>query len=254
MPWLNWSLKVHFRLRTISLLISTHFTQEYVQRMSYSFVWLYLIKCVFTCSIFVDQHKKIFEYFSYFWKVFCFCKNVKNLKNSVALFWRLSRGLVQSHVPVASPYRNFSRLTGGSMSQSQKILRIFFKIWVFNVSHDSDWRLVCGWKLQSRGLHKNFRGFLRDFPASGTFSCEKHWDKFFKNFISGVSWLVLVNCFNRENRVFCILRVIFKVVFKNFSLFPHASLSLIIPSSLALYFLLDPFIYSCQKGENRTLM
>ena len=131
MPWLNWSLKLHFRLKTISLLVSTHFTQEYVQRMSYLFVWLYLIKCVFTCSIFVDQHKKIFEYFSYFLKVFCFCKNVKNLKNSVALFWRLSRGLVQLYAPITSPHRDFLRLIGGSMSQSRKILRIFYKILVF---------------------------------------------------------------------------------------------------------------------------
>ena len=83
-----------------------------------------------------------------FGKSFCFWKN---FKNSVALFWRLSRGLVQSHVLIASPHRDFSRLTGGSMPQSWKILRIFFKIWVFHVSRDSVWRLVCGWKVQSRG-------------------------------------------------------------------------------------------------------
>ena len=58
MSWLNWSLKLHIRLRTTSLLISTHNTQVYVQWMPYSFVWLYLIKCVFTCSIFVDSNTK----------------------------------------------------------------------------------------------------------------------------------------------------------------------------------------------------
>ena len=103
------------------------------------------------------KHKKIFECFSCFWKVFCFCKNVKN---SVALFWRLSRGLVQSYVPVANPHRDFSRLTGGSMPQSRKILRIFFKIWVFNVSRDSVWRLVRGWKVQSRGDSEIFAAYL----------------------------------------------------------------------------------------------
>ena len=103
------------------------------------------------------KHKKIFECFSCFWKVFCFCKNVKN---SVALFWRLSRGLVQSHVPIASPHRDFSRLTGGSMPKLRKILRIFFKIWVFNVSRDLVWKLVRRWKVQSQGDLEIFTTYL----------------------------------------------------------------------------------------------
>ena len=53
------------------------------------------------------KHKKIIEYFSCFWKVFCFCKNVKNFKNNVALFWQLSRELVQSYVLVASSHEDF---------------------------------------------------------------------------------------------------------------------------------------------------
>ena len=77
------------------------------------------------------KHKKIFECFSCFWKVFWFYKNCQNFKSSVALFWRLSRGSIQLHAPVTSPLRDFSRLTSKSMSQSRKILRIFFKIWVF---------------------------------------------------------------------------------------------------------------------------
>ena len=106
------------------------------------------------------KHKNIFECFSCFWKVFCFCKNAKIFKNSVALFWRLSRELVQSHVLVASPHRNFSRLTGGSLPQLQKILRIFFKIWVFNASRNSVWQLVRWWKVQSREGSENFAGYL----------------------------------------------------------------------------------------------
>ena len=140
MPWLNWSLKLHIRLRTISFLISTHNTHVYVQWMSYSFVWLYLTKCVFTCSIFVDQTQKDFWVFYLFLESTLFLqklpKIVKNFKNSVALFWQLSRKLIQSHVLVASPHRDFSQLTGGSMSHSWKILKIFFKIWVFNVSRN----------------------------------------------------------------------------------------------------------------------
>ena len=146
MAWLNWSLKLHIRLRTISLLISTHITHVYVQWMSYSFVWLYLIKCVFTSSIFVDQtqKKKNLIVLVVFGKYFVFAKIVKIFKNSVTMFWRLNHGLVQSHAPVMSPHRDFLWLTGRSISQSQKILRIFFKIWVFNVSHGSIWRLIRG--------------------------------------------------------------------------------------------------------------
>ena len=132
MSWLNWSLKLHIKLRTISFLISTHFTQVYVQWMPYSFVWLYLIKCVFTCSIFVDQTQKDFlSVLVVFGKSFFFAKMSKFSKTSVALFRRLSPELIKSHAPVTSPHKNFSRLTSGSMSQLRKILRIFFKIWFF---------------------------------------------------------------------------------------------------------------------------
>ena len=101
--------------------------------------------------------KRFLSFLNCSWKVFCFCKNIKN---SVALFWRLSRRLVQSHVPIVSPNRDFSRLTDGSMPQLQKILRIFFKIWVFNVSRDSVWWLVRGWKVQSRGDLEIFAAYL----------------------------------------------------------------------------------------------
>ena len=95
-----------------------------------------------------------------FGKYFVFAKIVKFFKNSVALFWRLNRGSVQSHAPVASPHRDFSWLTGGSMSQSWKILSIFFKIWVFNVSRGSVWRLVHGWRFQLRGYSEIFATYL----------------------------------------------------------------------------------------------
>ena len=79
--------------------------------------------------------KNIFKCFSYFWKVFYFSKNVKNFKNSVALFWRLSRELAQSRTLVASPYRDFSRLTGNSLAgkcfSHKKGLEYFSKICVF---------------------------------------------------------------------------------------------------------------------------
>ena len=161
MSRLNWSLKLHIRLRTISFLISTHFTQVYVQWMPYSFVWLYLIKCVFTCSIFVDQIQIFFlSVLVVFGKYFVFAKMSKISKTSVALFWRLSCGLIKSHAPVASPHKIFLRLTGESMSQSRKILRIFFKIWIFNVSRSSVWRLVHRWRFQSRRYSEIFAAYV----------------------------------------------------------------------------------------------
>ena len=132
------------------------------------------------------KHKNTFECFSCFWKVFCFCKKCQNFekKTSVALFWQLNLGLVQSHVPVVSPHRDFSRLSCRSMPQSQKILRIFFKIWVFNVSHD----LATCSRVEgpvARRL-RDFRGLPRDSLAGRTSSHEKHLEKFFKIFFLSV--------------------------------------------------------------------
>ena len=87
MPWLNWSLKFHIRLRTISLMISTHNTEVYIQWMPYSFVWLYLLKCVFTCSIFVDSNTKWFlSVLGIFGKYFVFTKTEKFQKTLLPCF------------------------------------------------------------------------------------------------------------------------------------------------------------------------
>ena len=87
MSWLNWLLKLHIRLRTISLLISTHNTQVYVLWMPYSFVWLYLLKCVFhMLNLCRFKHKEIFECFRCFWKVLCFYKNWKTSKTVLSCF------------------------------------------------------------------------------------------------------------------------------------------------------------------------
>ena len=128
MPWLNWSLKFHIRLRTISLLISTHNTQVNVQWMPYSFVWLYLLKCVFTCSIFVDSNTKRFlSVLGVFGKFFFFFfeQKMKNFKNSVALFWRLSCGSSKSHATAASSRVNFGYLFASERSNCEGYTKIF---------------------------------------------------------------------------------------------------------------------------------
>ena len=107
-----------------------------------------------------SNSKRFLSILVFFGKSFVSAKNVKIFKNCVTLFWRLSCGLVQSHVPVASPHRDFSRLIGELLPQSRKILRIFFKILVFNVSRDLVWRLVREWKVQSQGDSEIFVAYL----------------------------------------------------------------------------------------------
>ena len=157
MSWFNWSLKLHIRLRTISLLIPTHNTQVYVQWMPYSFVWLYLIKCIFTCSIFVDSNTKRFlSVLGVFGKYFVFTKTEKFQKQCC---------------PVLAT-----------------------QLWVIQVACYSRelvgwfWWLVREWKVQSRGVHRDFRGSARDSLASETSSCEKHLENFFQIFRLEMFW------------------------------------------------------------------
>ena len=79
MSWLNWSLKLHSSLRTIPHLILTHNTQDFVQLMLISFVWLYMFKCDVYAQLLVNQTQKYFWVFYMFLKVilyfhaFSFC-------------------------------------------------------------------------------------------------------------------------------------------------------------------------------------
>ena len=163
MPWLNWSLKLHIRLRTISLLISTHNTQVYVQWMPYSFVWLYLLKCVFTCSIFVDSNtKKFFSVLGFFGKYFVFTK-IENFQKQCCPILA-----TQSWVIQVACY-------------SRKLTCWF-------------WRLVCEWKVQSWGVHRDFRGSARDSLVGRPSSREKHLENF-SLFWLWVFWrLTLTSC------------------------------------------------------------
>ena len=72
MTWLNWSLKLHSSLRTILHLILTHNTQDLVQIILISFVWLCMFKCDVYAQILVDQTQKDFWIFYMFFKVILF--------------------------------------------------------------------------------------------------------------------------------------------------------------------------------------
>ena len=150
MPWLNWSLKFHIRLKTISLLISTQHTS------------LCSMNAIFICVIVLDKmyfhmlnlcwfkHKKIFECFSCFWKVFYFYKNWKFQKQCCSVL------ATQSQVRQVACH-------------SCVLVGRF-------------WRLVREWKVQSRGVHRDFRGSARDSFVSETFSCKKNLANFLKTF------------------------------------------------------------------------
>ena len=100
------------------------------------------------------------------------------------------------------------------------------------------WRLVRKWKVQSRGLHRDFRGSARDSLAGRPSSREKHLENFLTFFSLSVLAAspgdLLATHFSREKRVFCIS----KIVFKTFSIFPSNfcdySLSSIFLSQLKL--------------------
>ena len=151
------------------------------------------MNAIFICVIVLDKmcfhmlnlcwfkHKKIFECFRCFWKVFCFTKTEKFQKQCCPIL------VTQSRVIQVACY---SRELAG---------------WF--------WWLVHEWKVQSRGVHKYFRGSARDFLSSETSSHEKH----LAIFLNLLAWSVLTSdpgnwlatCISREKCVFCVSNTVF---------------------------------------------
>ena len=101
------------------------------------------------------------------------------------------------------------------MPQSWKILRIFFKIWDFNVSRDSVWQLVHRWKVQSRRDSEIFAAYLTT-PSRVELPVAKNtYIKIFKIFVLIVLTTglgdFLATWLSYKNRVFCANRSIFKL-------------------------------------------
>ena len=78
-----------------------------------------------------------------------FLQKLTNFKNSVALFWRLSRGSSKSRNSVVSSRVNFGNLFASERSNRE-------------------------------GLHRDFRGSAHNFLAGRPSSREKHLEKFLK--------------------------------------------------------------------------
>ena len=131
MSLLNWSLKFHIRLRTISHLISTHITHDYVQWMPYSFMWLYLIKCVVHTQSYVDQTQKDFWVFLFvFGKFFFFffffkLQKIKKFYNSV--FGNSLASQASCKAPVTSLLRRFRDSLASEYPSREKHLEKFSK-------------------------------------------------------------------------------------------------------------------------------
>ena len=80
------------------------------------------------------------------------------------------------------------------MPQSRKILRIFFKIWIFNVPRDSVWRLVRGWKVQSLRDSEIFMAYLATL-LQAELPVAKNTQINFSKFFFQMFWrLVLATC------------------------------------------------------------
>ena len=151
--------------------------------MPYLFVWLYLIKCVFTCLIFVDSNTKRFlSVLVVFGKYFLLSKT-ENFKNSVTLFWWLSRGSNKSHATIASSRVGFGNLFVSGRSSREGYTEIFAAQFV-----------------------------------SETSSCEKHLANFSKflawSVLAGETGDYLVTFLSRENRVVCKKKLFFNTNLK----------------------------------------
>ena len=116
--------------------------------MPYSFVWLYLLKCVFTCLIFVYSNTKRF-------------------------------------LSVLGVFRKYFFFTKTEKFQKQCYLVLATQLQVIQVAKFSCelacqfWRLVREWKVQLRGLHRDFHGSTRDSLAGSPSSREQHLENFF---------------------------------------------------------------------------
>ena len=87
MSWLNWSLKLHSGLWTIPHLILTHNTQDFVQLVLISFVWLYMFKCDVYAQLLVDQTQKYFWVFYMFLKLILYFRVFSFLSKCMFVFF-----------------------------------------------------------------------------------------------------------------------------------------------------------------------
>ena len=164
------------------------------------------------------KHKKIFECFRCFWKVFCSSKTEKFQKQCCPVLETQSR--------VSQVACHSRELTG------------------------QFWRLVREWKVQSRGVHRDFCGSARDSLMSETSSREKHLENFSKilawSVLAGVSGDYLATYLSSENRVFLQNELIFNTFLKK-------GLHLLVLHSVTIHFLVLLSIFQHHCGNLQSL-
>ena len=131
--------------------------------MPYSFVWLYLIKCAYTCLVFVDSNiKRFLSVLVVFGKYFVFTKN-----------WKFQKQCC----PVLATQSQVRQVTCHNREFTGQF-----------------WQYVRKWKVQSWGVHREFRGSTRDSLTGRPSSHEKHLENF-SQFCLWVFWrLDLMTC------------------------------------------------------------
>ena len=132
-----------------------------------------------------------------FGKSFFFCKNIKNFKNSVALFWRFDRGSIQSHALNRElTQMGFATLWWVNVLVAKNDLEIFSKFWVFKILVTMFGDLFASGSF-SREFIQKFSRLPSRLTREWTFQSWKTLRNIFKNFVSKVfgdlSWQLVRN-------------------------------------------------------------
>ena len=145
------------------------------------------------------KHKNIFEYFSCFWKVFCF-ENFQRIQKFLQLYF----GDLLAGQATCKLSLKLLRLSGESVHQSRKILRKYFKISGFLAFSLLSLVTCSQVKAPVMILHRRIRDSPRNLIVSGPSNREKHLEKIFKILFKGFWQLILATC-SRVNPVTKIL-------------------------------------------------
>ena len=160
------------------------------------------------------KHRKIFEFFNCFWKVFCFRKNCQKFQKLCALFWRLGLGSVQSLAPCHEHHsENIRDSLVGQSSSREKYLESFSKSGFLGFSR---LRLVTCSQVKAP-IARVTPKFLRlpsRLPLRWNFQSQKTLRKIFQKFhlrcLAACPGNLNMTWFNRENHVFYPLGTVFK--------------------------------------------
>ena len=151
------------------------------------------------------KHKKIFERFSCFWKMFLFW-NFQKLCNPVLVTCLTGQA---SHMPQSQAYiEDFHDSLVGQGPSHEKDLENFSKIWVFKFLMTQFGDLFTSGNSSHKVYSECFVA-----PFATLFSI-------YSNFCLKVISDLFATHFDCENRMICTMRVFFRTGFKNFSFSP----------------------------------